>query len=215
MSKSQAVYDHLMQKLVTAGYAFGENLLVKEIAAETGASRQPIMSALNKLSTEGFVRIVPQVGCQVIHPTRSEIEDFFKLFELVERLLVGMAAERRTEDQLLELNIIQQRLISITRSQDPAPEKYSDLNRKFHNMMHQMAHSPLLMRKQRNNFNMCDFFITHSSGFEGFMSDVVDDHNHIIKAIADQNAAKAEQEAGDHIREIAQAVIKGLPEDFH
>ncbi|MEQ8936893.1 MAG: GntR family transcriptional regulator, partial [Amphiplicatus sp.] len=68
MSKSSEIYDLVVERLVNAGYAFGDRLLVKELSAETGASRQPIMSALNRLSAEGFVRIVPQVGCEVINP---------------------------------------------------------------------------------------------------------------------------------------------------
>jgi len=210
MSKSNDVYDHVMGRLLSADFDFGERLLVKELGVQTGASRQPIMSALNRLSTEGFVKVVPQVGCEVIHPSHSEIADFFLLFAQLEGLLIRLAASRRTEEQLLELNIIQQRILSVIRMETPSPASYASLNRVFHNSMHQMAHSPLLMRKQRNNFNMCDFFITHSVGFTSFMSEAAEEHQEIIEAIADGDADRAETLAIAHIREIGNAVVAGL-----
>lgn len=199
-----------MERLVTASYDFGERLFVKHLTEETGASRQPIMSALNRLSTEGFVNIVPQVGCEVIHPSKQEIADFFLLFEKLEGLLVRLAAARRTEDQLLELNIVQQRILAVSRSSTASPTKYAQLNRTFHNTMHQMAQSPLLTRKQRNNFNMCDFFITHSVGFKSFMTDAAEEHNKIIAAITAQDADLAASLAEKHLSEIAKSVLAGL-----
>ena len=50
MSKRNEIYDFIIQRLVKAHYGFGDRLLVKELSQETGASRQPIMSALNRLS---------------------------------------------------------------------------------------------------------------------------------------------------------------------
>src|SRR3984957_9563849 len=99
-SKQSEIYDLLVQRLVTARYAFGERVLVRELGAEFGVSRQPIMSALNWLAADGFVRIIPQVGCQVINPDRNAIADFFLMFQRMEGLLAELAGARRTEQQI-------------------------------------------------------------------------------------------------------------------
>lgn len=209
MSKSNDVYDYIIGRLTSAGYGFGESLLVKELSQETGASRQPIMSALNRLRTEGFVKIIPQVGCEIINPSKDEIADFFLLFQLQEGLLAQLAAKRRTEEELLELNLIQQRIMSL-REDDNIHASYQKLNQAFHRCLHLMAHSPLLDRKQRNNFNMCDFFITHTIGFKTLKIDVAKDHEGIIAAIEKKSASKAKKEAEIHIRDIGEAVIESL-----
>ena len=210
MSKSNNVYDYIIEGLVFARYAFGERLLVKELSKDTGASRQPIMSALNRLSAEGFVHIIPQVGCEVIHPSPTEIADFFLLFQRQEGLLAELAASRRTEDELLELNHIQQRLLAVTNADNPSPEKYLTLNQTFHHKIHLMAHSPLLDRKQRKNFHMIDFFINHSIGFDKLMLGVVEEHNPIIDAITDQDPERARVESENHITAVAKAVLDNL-----
>ncbi|MBX3563560.1 MAG: GntR family transcriptional regulator [Sphingomonas sp.] len=208
LSKNNQVYGLIINRLVHARYAFGERILVKELIAETGASRQPIMSALNRLSADGFVQIIPQVGCQVIDPSRDEIADFFLMFQRMEGLLVELAAMRRTDAQLTELRGLQNRLIAIGQTGDAVA--HAALNREFHHLMHAMARSPLLDEKQRSNFNMCDFFITHSAGFEAFMSDAVQDHEQIIDAIARHQPERAKLVAEAHIAAVAGAVLVGL-----
>ena len=209
-SKSNQIYDLVIDRLVNARYAFGERLLVKELAAETGASRQPIMAALNRLNADGFVRIIPQVGCQVISSTRDEIGDFFLLFQRLEGVLAELAAARRTEEQVRTLQIAQRKIMAHQDSPDRSPRTYAELNRDFHQVIHVMAHSPMLAEKQRANFNMSDFFITHSVGFGSFMSDAARDHDKIIDAIAKRQAERARLEAESHIASVASNVLAGL-----
>lgn len=210
MSKSAEVYEFVVDRLVNAHYAFGDRILVKELGAETGASRQPIMAALSRLSAEGFVRIIPQVGCQVIDPCRDEIADFFQLFQRTEGLLAELAAQRRTDEDLARLRAAQGRLLALAKMKNPSPREYALLNQDFHHALHLMAHSPLLDRKQRNNFNMSDFFITHSVGFRALIPEAVREHDQIIDAVTKRQSERARLEAESHIAAVASAVLAGL-----
>ncbi len=210
MSKADEVYNVVIERLTTARYAFGDRLLVKELGAETGASRQPIMAARNRLSAEGFVQIIPQGGCQVIDPAKNEISDFFQMFQRMEGLLAELAARRRTEDDLHILRRTQQRLRDLDRTSENASRDYTLLNQEFHQAMHRAAHSPLLDEKQRKNFLMIDFFITHSVGFGAFMDDAVREHDQIIDAIEKRQTERARLEAESHIAAIASSVLGGL-----
>jgi DNA-binding GntR family transcriptional regulator len=210
MTKNNRIYDLLIDRLLKAHYAFGERILVKELAAETGISRQPIMTALNKLHSDGFVRIVPQVGCEVIDPTPVQIADFFLMFERMEGLLAELAAARRTDKQLRELKLIQLQL-KADRRPKITPQEYCEINREFHQMIHVMAHSPLLDDKQRNNFNMADFFINQAVGFEGFMVDAMREHEDILGLLEKRDAKRARKESEAHIAAVREAVLSGLP----
>lgn len=212
MGKSNDVYNLVMERLVNADYDFGDRLLVKELSADTGASRQPIMSAMNRLSVEGFVQIIPQVGCQVISPSRTEIADFFLLFQRTDGLLAELAADRRTEEDLARLNMAQQRLHALAKAKNPSPEEYLRLNQDFHRALHLMAHSPLLERKQRNNFNMSDFFINHTVGFNALIADAVREHDRIVDAVKNRQPERARLEAEAHLAGVASAVLSGLEE---
>ncbi len=211
MSKNNEVYDYVVARLVSARYAFGEKLLVKQLGVETGASRQPIMAALNRLSVDGFVRIIPQVGCQVVDPDRQEIADFFLMFQSMEGLLAELAATRRTENGLRQLQTAHQRILAFEQGNNTQNgAEYAELNREFHQSIHQLAQSPLLDAKQRSNFNMSDFFITHSTGFTSFLHSAMQSHHDILDAIEKGQPRLARLFTEAHIASISGAVLAGL-----
>jgi DNA-binding GntR family transcriptional regulator len=210
MNKKDEIYDFLVDRLVGARYAFGERILVKELAAETGVSRQPIMTALNRLAADGFVRIVPQVGCQVVSPAPSEIADFFLMFQRMEGLLAELAAVRRSEEQLLELKRVQRRIVQLEEEGEALGREYSALNRSFHQLLHVMARSPLLDARQRANFNISDFFINHSIGFDRLQPGSAQEHEAIIQALERRSPDRARAVMEVHIGSVGDAVLSAL-----
>jgi DNA-binding GntR family transcriptional regulator len=210
VNKKDEVYELLVSRLVTAQYRFGQRLSVKEIAADTDASRQPIMAALNRLEAEGFVRIIPQVGCAVANPGREEIADFYLMFERMEGLLAELAAARRTDAQLRDLRRLQDQIMGIDFASGEHGSEYTLLNRRFHQLIHDMAQSPFVDERAASNFNMSDFFINQSVGFASFMGDAAKEHDDIIEAIAAKSPSRARTLAEAHIADIAHWVSKGL-----
>lgn len=210
MNKKEEVYDLLVRRLINAEFSFGQRVSVREIASATGASRQPIMAALNRLNAEGFVRIIPQVGCEVVSPSRDQIADFYLMFERMEGLLAELAAARRTDAQIADLNHLQMRMKSLIAETPQQGPEYLDLNRAFHQQIHDMAHSTFVDERQSSNFNMSDFFINQAGGFKPFVADAVREHDDIIDALLSRSPARARALAEGHIAEIAAHVLKGL-----
>ena len=58
-------------------YPAGERLPTDDLRVEFGVSKQPVMEALRRLSSDGMVEIVPQVGCRVTRYELQEVEDFY------------------------------------------------------------------------------------------------------------------------------------------
>lgn len=207
-SKRDALYDDILERLITGRYRFGDRILVKELAQETGASRQPIMAALNALSSDGLVRIIPQVGCAVIDPTLREISDFYQMFARLEGVLAALAAARGAAAQvrvLVETN----RQIA-TDVHDHGGAGYRQLNRQFHATYHQMADSPLLVTRQSSIFAMSDFFIMQTVGFAPHLDEAIAEHDAIIAAIEANDAEAARAAAEAHIDAVAAAVLAGM-----
>src|SRR3546814_4233622 len=90
----------------------------------------------NRLSSEGFVRIIPQVGCEVINPSYDQIADFYIMFERLEGLLTELAAARRTDSQTRDLRALQARILTIDFDEPRSAVIYCELNRAFHQLIH-------------------------------------------------------------------------------
>jgi DNA-binding GntR family transcriptional regulator len=203
LSKKDTVYDLVIKRLVDATYKFGEQILVKDLVAETQTSRQPVMSALNHLAADGFVRIAPQVGCQVINPSANAIQDFFLMFAQMEGLLARLAAERRTEKQIEALQSVQSDIEALRPDDRKRPQKFAALNQQFHGIIHEMANSSLVAERQRPNFNMSDFFIAQTVGFDRLAEDAKGEHRMLIEAIDKRDANTANDVAQQHILSVA------------
>jgi hypothetical protein len=88
--------------------------------AEFGASKQPVMEALRRLSSEGLVEIIPQVRCRVPVYDGADASDFFAIFGGTERAVAGVAAQRCTEAQVDELAAVNAEIRQLVTEADPS-----------------------------------------------------------------------------------------------
>lgn len=205
-NKKTHLYDLILDRLIDGHYRFGEPIQVRELSAETGASRQPIMSALGALAVDGFLNIVPQVGCEVINPSLRDIEDFYKMFARTEGLLAELAATRWSLSQLGSLKATNA-MIKADLEIDGG-RQYRELNRSFHRLFHEMAGSPLLNARQSSIFSMSDFIIRQTVGFRPHVAQAVNEHDEIIAALERKDPGAARVAAERHIHEVGDAVIQ-------
>src|SRR5690606_24154628 len=92
------VYD-TPQTLTTDGTLRpGERLLEAELAEQLSVSRNPVREALTLLARSGWVDLRPRHGAHVHQPTAKEVEDFFRIRQVLEVESVRLAAENATPD---------------------------------------------------------------------------------------------------------------------
>jgi DNA-binding GntR family transcriptional regulator len=208
--KQVVVYDLLLGRLASGKYAFGDALHVKEIAAETGASKYPIMSALRRLEAEGFVRIVAQVGCQVVSPSADEMGDFFLMFSRMEGTMAELAAQRGTAAEIDKLAAINAQIRRLPRREAESAERYRLLNREFHGVLHSMSRSRRLHEELRTSWAMSDFLINQANEFSRHISAAADEHDEVVSAFRRRNGTAARRAMEVHILEFRLKVLDAL-----
>ncbi|ANI53796.1 GntR family transcriptional regulator [Pseudomonas sp. DR 5-09] len=209
-NKKVAIYQEILQRLLTRRYRFGEKIFVKEIGESTGVSRQPIMTALNSLQERGFVQIIAQVGCQVVQPSPDEVADFYRMFANTEGLIASLAAERGTPMEVARLQELNEQIARINPAHSDASESYRNLNVDFHRLLHAMARSPIVSTRQMANFELSDFFIVQSCGFQAHLPDVTGEHDEIIAALSTRNHKHCKAAAMAHIESVSRHVIEAM-----
>lgn len=208
--KQDSVYDTLLARFASGAYRFGQPLLVKEIAEETGASKHPIMSALKELRANGFVVITAQVGCEVVAPGPTEIADFFVMFSRMEGVMAEFAAARRQPGETDRLAAINAQIAKLPRRDAASGERYRLLNREFHAAIHAMGRSPALHERLVTHWVMSDFLISRSNEFARHLNEATAEHEEIIAAIARGSAAKARKAMENHILGFRMKVMEHL-----
>jgi len=208
-----AAYEHLMQQLLEGELAPGDRLSVVDIAAELACSRVPVMEALKRLDAEGFVEIIPQVGCRVARPAPDEVRDFFELFASVEGCVTRLAALRRSEEDLVEFKALCadiDRALRDAGAPAACDPTYRRLNLEFHTALHRYARAPLACAVAAGMWDRSDFFIRLAFGSLYFNKRVRQAHARIRRAVIDGDGAAAEDAVAEHLRAVGEGVAEKL-----
>lgn len=209
----QKAYDHVKQRLLEGDLEPEDRLSVVGLAKQLGCSRAPVMEALKRLESEGFVEIIPQVGCKIASPDARDVMDFFVLFSKAEGTIAQFAAERRTPNDIMMFQTVCAHIDEMVASagapsaRDP---RYRRLNLLFHSHIHKIARSPLASGIAASLWDRSDFYIKMAFGSLYFSNRVKRSHRAIRKAIIDGDAEVAEREVGAHLCAVGESVVRNL-----
>lgn len=88
------VAESIKVGILEGRYALGQRLVEADLTAELGVSRGPLREALRRLAAYGIVEIQPYRGAVVRRLSRAELNDLFRVREILEGLAARTAAER-------------------------------------------------------------------------------------------------------------------------
>jgi len=105
-SLAEQAYRLLEEQLVTLKLAPGELVAEKDLMEKAGIGRTPVREAIQKLSAEGLLQVLPRKGLMVTPLRRSDLSQIIEARRVMERLLVVKATERATPDQRQAIRIL-------------------------------------------------------------------------------------------------------------
>lgn len=185
---------------------FGPNdwIPVDEVASELNVSRQPVMDAVKRLAIDGFLVVVPQVGCKVRKYSGDEIREFFELFAEGEAIVAELAAKRATAEDVMKLQIISaqiEQLPQLKLGKFDLARIYRGLNRTLHSELRRIARSAPVTELVESMGDRSDFFIATSGRpmFAETLSAAHGEHAEIIAAVAKHSSSAARSAMRKHV----------------
>ena len=164
-------------------------------------------TASKRLAIEGFVTIVPQVGCRLRNYEPGQVEDFFRLFAEGEALVAELAASRATADDVADMRAISARIGRLRQGEMPDRQRgsaYRGLNRALHLRMRESARSPAVAEIVEGLGDRSDFFIALARRpiFAARLEQAHAEHEALLARIADHDAKAAATVIRAHILAI-------------
>lgn len=213
LSPSQAVKaQQRLRELVLSGeLAGGSRIAELALVERLGVSRTPIRAALLRLAQEGLLDELPSGGYAVRTFSERDVADAIELRGTMEGLAARLAAERRAAAVLLaEAREVLDGIDAVLAGpalDDAAFEGYVQLNARFHQLLGEMAGSPVLERELdrvvRLPFASPSGFVGVQAGsHEGRDMLVVaqDQHRQVLEAIEAGEGSRAESIMREHAR---------------
>lgn len=210
----EEVYQVLRSHIFSYRYDIGERLDLNEIGRQLGISRTPLKSAVDRLASEGLLKIVPRRGTYVVAPSLETIDNAFAMREVLECYAIRLSIERITDKQLDRLAELIDEMVHIAQESDHSSmyPLYAELDHDFHELIIKAADNNVLLELWQRT-------LAHIQVARGRYRrqdrDIVDPttktHQSILDALRARDAEQAEMLIREHI-ERARALLN---QDFH
>ena len=214
----QELADALRRQIVSGDLRPGDRLPVEpELCAAYGVSRSTVREALRVLSSENLITtrrgvaggsfvsapdpaaisatLESGLSMLAVSPSGS-VDDLLEIRELLEVPAAGLAAERRSEDQLLQLRgtLFDPRAVDV--------DQIFGANRNFHVVLLRSARNPLLEAVTRPVFGVLNDRFLREHAPARFWHRVDRDHREILAQVEAGDREGAEQAQRAHLAHL-------------
>jgi DNA-binding GntR family transcriptional regulator len=190
-TKSDLAYTRLRGLILSGDLAPGAVLPQGALAQTIGISTTPLREALRRLKQEGLVDLDAHRDARVRPLDAAEARDLLELRTSLDPLAAALAARRRTESDLAEVQAALDGLEAL--SEHPSAAQLESHHR-FHAAIHRASHNALLVEILDGLWVKTDRYRRH--GLEAGRSDEERDarateHRQLFEAVRDGDADTA------------------------
>ena len=138
-SIQKAVYEELIDALLSGRIAPGEKITIAGLAQSMGVSFMPVRGALQKLEAENFITVGTNRRIVVTELTSENLLELLEIRLILECHAAEKACKTRSEDSLAQLEKLNEQC---AHAQDA--DTYLRANKEFHRMIYAQAKMPML-----------------------------------------------------------------------
>ena len=201
----EIAYDTIREAILSSRYAPGQRLMADDLAQELGTSRMPVREALHRLEAAGLVSITPHLGAVVSELSRDEIVEIYHIRAVLEGLAARLATPHLVRDDRARLIALIDEMASAAASLDL--DRLLRGNRDFHEVIWKASQAPRLREFLENLYISSQRFRNISLLLPGRLTEVVQEHRRIARALAAGEMAAAERFAKEHYENTAQRLL--------
>jgi DNA-binding GntR family transcriptional regulator len=204
----EQVYDSILDAICDGSLAAGERITQDEIAARLQVSRQPVMTALGLLRTQGFLIEHGRRGLQVAPADRRRFDAIYEFRSAVEPLAASLAAQRMSPELLARGRALVAAGKRVAAAGDARATLQADID--FHGFIYEASGNPLVIESMQLHWQHLRRSMGEVLKLPRFTQKVWKEHAAILDAIAQGDAALAARLIADHVEEAHRRVSAEL-----
>ena len=206
MNIKDRIYKQIRDEIIYGKLMPGERLPEVKLSQALGCSRAPLREAFNQLEKEGFVSRRQNQGVVVNKSSPEEIIDYYSLLEVLESQAVEWATDRLTPEDIDRLRELNDSMKKVSSHDKKYIEKWVSLNLAFHRFFSEKCGNEKMIwlveeiRLRITRFRYLSFMITT-------FNEYTRDHEAIIAALEQRDAAKARAAMQNHISRAKKVLL--------
>jgi len=209
ISRSQAVYDYILNNILTLEFAPGSRIPEEMIASQMGTSRTPIREALRRLATEGLIALYPNRYAKVIEFTEKDIYDLGIMRIYLDIVACRLAILNGSNADYFRLSTIAKKCDAAAKNLEMRNQ--ITLDNEFHLELANITGNNILKKIQSElSLKVC---LLQAIRFEGVEKRVFY-HHKMVEAIMDRDIAKASKGVIDHLSAFYNINVENRDMDY-
>lgn len=196
------IFNTLKEEILAMQLAPGLPVDEVGLAERFGVSRSPVREALVRLASQGLVNTLPNKSTIIAPLNIEEFPQYMDALDLLQRATHRLAAELRTDEDLIKIDECQQQFTATVEAGDVVG--MIERNRAFHMTIANAARNPYLSKGYARLLDegrriLRLYFRSYN---DTLPPELVVEHTRIIEAIRAKDADLTEQLAHEHTTEV-------------
>lgn len=205
-SMAELAYQEIKRMILSNRLAAGQKLLYPDLGRSLNMSKTPIISALSRLESEGYVSKKKNCGYYVKEFDLKEVAELMQAREILEVANIDTVIKNFTEEELGEIEKIHQEYLEYSPSF--FDQKKSSLNSRFHLGLARMGKNRFLMRYIDHIYEWMDMRVRFNMLPPERVRESAVEHGQMIKALRERNRAELKQLLREHIRKPTEILFQ-------
>jgi DNA-binding GntR family transcriptional regulator len=201
LSAAETVRRLLRNDILAGTFAPGEQLRQEELAEKFGTSRIPVREALRQLEAEGLVILLNNRGAKVASYTSMEVIELMEI-----RIALECHALKLALPNMIEADFEEAERILVDYDEQNDPEKWAEMNWKFHETLYLPCNSPKLISLIEANYGQVSLFVRTQVSRASGKKQPQEEHFAILKACRAGDADTAVNLLEAHISNTKKAL---------
>jgi len=208
----QKAYQILKTMIMDRQLLPGEKIPQEKLAEDLGISRTPLINALKFLEKEKLVQSIPRRGFFMRTFTQKEMISIFELREVLEGLAARKAAQKITDNQIVQLGKFFKQFAGDKDIDDI--RAYAREDRRFHKFLLDIGAKEFLKSiLETYNIISYSYQVVAPEGLVRHPSDTIREHQAMIEAIANRDTEAAENLMRRHFQRSRAVLQESLKAD--
>jgi DNA-binding GntR family transcriptional regulator len=184
-SLPERVYEYILDQIVMGVIKYGDNISIKQIAADLEVSTMPVREAVKRLEFEQVVYVKPRSSCCVRTPSPTMIKQAYELREVMELTALSKSLGHVSPEAIAGLREIVEQMRGLQQDPDAADleRKAIALDHKFHSAICALAENDFLNTFYRQLSLHVNMTLIHEKTYRKLEEHWPDVHAEILQCI--------------------------------
>jgi len=201
---NQKAYRVLKRAIIRGELTPNSKLILSEIAKSLGISNTPVREAINKLASDGLVKIIPNKGIVVKEINIDDFQEILQVRAFLDGLIAKLSAEKITDKEIGNMMEIIVKMEDCVKEDDRLT--YNDLDVKFHDFLLTIAGNNALKEIYNNLIVHGHRFRLRSLKIPDRMGKSLKEHLKIALRVKERNPDEANRASQEHIESILRSI---------